>query len=168
MDSSGFIVPPPHLIPREDTGTETARVPGRARELPVFLPPAAATPTSTPGAVPAATAPAARNWRLVLPGGHVVPLTGAVLVGRNPVAFGPWPEAELVAVDDAAASVSKTHAAFEAGSDAVRVTDVHSTNGVVAVSPTGEETSLQPGVAAPVAEGAVVRLGRFAVRVERA
>jgi hypothetical protein len=162
VDSSGFIVPPPHLFPpREDTGTETARVPDRVRELPAFLPPAAATTAGDPAAT------GVRRWRLVLPGGHVVPLAGSVLIGRNPVAFGPWPDAQLVAVDDPASSVSKTHAAFEAGSDDVRVTDVHSTNGVVAVSQAGAETPLEPGVSAPVGEGAVVRLGRFSVRVER-
>ncbi|WP_085370336.1 FHA domain-containing protein [Leifsonia sp. NCR5] len=161
MDSPDFIVPPPHLIPpRHDTGTETVRVPSRERSLPVFAPPAAAQ-------APTAAAPA-RQWRLLLPGGRAVPVTGTVLVGRNPVTFGAWTDAELVAVDDPAASVSKTHAAFEAHGDTLTVTDAHSTNGVVVVAEGQRERELTPGEPAPLAHGETVHLGRFAVHVELA
>ncbi|GAB3576921.1 hypothetical protein GCM10027406_10410 [Leifsonia lichenia] len=162
MESPDFIVPPPHLIPpRHDTGTETAKVPARERSLPVFAP-----PSPPPSAASAAAAAPARQWRIVLPGGRAVPVTGTVLVGRNPVTFGAWTDAELVAVDDPAASVSKTHAAFEADGGALSVTDAHSTNGVVVVAEGARERELTPGEAAPLAHGDVVHLGRFAVRVE--
>ncbi|WP_223690222.1 FHA domain-containing protein [Leifsonia poae] len=161
MDSSGFIVPPPNLIPpREDTGTETRRAPARSGKLPVFRPPTA------PDVMVGAQSREPR-WRLVLPTGRFIPLDGTVLVGRNPVGFGPWGEAELITVDDPASSVSKTHAAFEPSSGSVRVTDVHSTNGIVVVAPGGAETELVPGIPADAANGAVVRLGRLVVRVER-
>ncbi|WP_431276956.1 FHA domain-containing protein [Leifsonia poae] len=161
MDSSGFIVPPPNLIPpREDTGTETRRAPARSGELPPFLPPVAA-PALTP------SEPAARRWQLVLPSGRVVELTDTVLLGRNPVRFGQWGEAELIAVDDPAASVSKTHAAFEVIADTARVTDVHSTNGVSITAPDGVATTITPGAPAEVVDGSTVHLGRFAVRVQR-
>ncbi|MFF1572410.1 FHA domain-containing protein [Leifsonia sp. NPDC058292] len=164
MDSSGFIVPPPNLIPpREDTGTETRRAPVRSRELPAFRPPAAA-----PAGEQAAGIPERRPWRLTLPTGRTIPLTGTTLVGRNPVQFGPWTDAELIVVEDPAASVSKTHASFEPAEDAVRVTDAHSTNGVAVTAPDGSENELTPGVAAEVVDGSVVHLGRFAVRVQRA
>jgi hypothetical protein len=161
VDTSGFIVPPPDLIPpREDTGTETRRAPVRSSELPAFRPPTAA---------PVAAAnPEQRPWRLVLPTGRTVPLTDTLLVGRNPVHFGQWTDAELITVDDPAASVSKTHACFEPAGDAVRVTDAHSTNGVAVQAPDGSRRELTPGVGAEVTDGSVVHLGRFAVRVERA
>jgi hypothetical protein len=161
VDTPGFIVPPPDLIPpREDTGTETRRTPVRNTELPAFRP-----PTAAPSAV---QTPEQRPWRLVLPTGRTVPVTGALLVGRNPVHFGQWTDAELITVDDPAASVSKTHACFERSGDAVRVTDAHSTNGVAVQAPGGDQRELTPGVAAEVVDGSVVHLGRFAVRVERA
>jgi hypothetical protein len=109
-----------------------------------------------------------RPWRLVLPSGRAIPLTETVLLGRNPVHFGPWSGAELIAVDDPAASVSKTHAAFEVVGERVRVTDAHSTNGVSVTAPDGNEAALIAGTPVEVAEGSTVRLGRFAVRVVRA
>lgn len=96
-----------------------------------------------------------------------MPVVGTVLVGRNPVTFGAWPDAELIAVDDPASSVSKTHAAFASDGDTLTVTDAHSTNGVVVVAAGAAERELTPGEPAPLADGDVVHLGRFAVRVER-
>lgn len=104
----------------------------------------------------------------MLPTGRAVPLTGTLLVGRNPVHFGQWTDAELITVDDPAASVSKTHACFEPTTDTVRVTDAHSTNGVAVEPPGGEPRTLSPGVAEDVPEGSAIHLGRFVVRVERA
>lgn len=167
MESPDFIVPPPHLIPpRHDTGTETAKVPSRERSLPVFAPPAGPSiPSSSQAAAAPVQAPV-RQWRLLLPGGRTVPVAGTVLVGRNPVTFGEWTDAELIAVDDPASSVSKTHAAFQTDGDNLSVTDAHSTNGVVVVAGGAAERELTPGQPSPVSSGDVVHLGRFAVRVE--
>ncbi|WP_243064574.1 FHA domain-containing protein [Humibacter sp. RRB41] len=157
MDTPGFITPPPGLIPpREDTGNRTERMPPRT-SLPVFNPPGtsqASAPTSL-----------SRTWLVVLPTGARVPVNGALLVGRNPVRFDPWNDAELLPVDDPARSVSKTHAVIEAADDGVRITDLHSTNGVSVVDSSGAATALTAGAPSPVAAGVTVLLGSFRLQV---
>lgn len=157
VDSSGFITPPPGLVPpRHDTDTHTERVPPRT-PLPVFRPPS---PLSTP--VPT---PATPVWLLSLPTGARVPIDGALLVGRNPVRFDRWSDAELLAVADPARSVSKTHAVFEAQGDVVRVTDLHSTNGVTLLDASGAESALPAGAAITLGAGSVVKLGEFRLQI---
>ncbi|HWD61181.1 MAG TPA: FHA domain-containing protein [Humibacter sp.] len=157
MDTPGFITPPPGLMPpREDTGNRTERMPPRT-SLPVFNPPGTN--------LASAPAPASRTWLVVLPTGARVPVNGALLVGRNPVRFDPWNNAELLPVDDPARSVSKTHAVIEAADDGVRVTDLHSTNGVSVVDSAGAAKALAAGDASPVAAGATVLLGSYRVQV---
>ncbi|WP_431220948.1 FHA domain-containing protein [Leifsonia xyli] len=158
MDDSGFIVPPPGLIPsRPSPGSLDAPSgpePASVRPLPVFAPPAA------PGA-PAA-APARPVWRLLLPGGRSVPVTRRVLLGRNPSRPAGAPDAELIALDDPTSTVSKTHAALDIAGDQLTVTDLHSTNGVLAG---GVRT--EPGTPFPVAAGAELLLGDLRLSVER-
>jgi hypothetical protein len=128
MDDRGFIVPPPGLIPSrpaEPTPAPAAErieavAPGRA--LPAFTP-----PTGPNG--PAA--PARPVWRLLLPGGRAVPLTRAVLLGRNPSRGAHAGDAEPIALDDPTSTVSKTHALLVVDGDTLTVTDLYSTNGVV-------------------------------------
>ncbi|GAB3389626.1 hypothetical protein GCM10027568_12110 [Humibacter soli] len=155
VDTPGFITPPPGLIPpRENTGTHTERMPQRT-SLPTFNAPAPNEDQS----------PAPRTWLVVLPTGARVPVDGALLVGRNPVRFEPWTEASLLPVDDPARSVSKTHAVIETVGDGVRVTDLHSTNGVSATGPEGTSVALAPGEAFPVDAGAIVMLGSYRVQL---
>jgi len=158
MDDSGFIVPPPGLIPsRTEAGDPTGdadSVPGRP--LPVFTPPPG------PGA-PAA--PARPVWRLHLPGDRSLPLTRPVLLGRNPSASAAPPEvvdAELIALDDPASTVSKTHAALLPDGDALAVIDLHSTNGVTLAG-----VRIPAGEPVPVAPGSELLLGELRVRAER-
>ena len=128
--------------------------------MPVFNPPA-----PNDSVVPA---PAARGWLVVLPTGARVPVNGALLIGRNPVRFDRWSEAELLPVDDPARSVSKTHAVLEADGDGIRVTDLHSTNGVSVLDDSGSPTALTGGVATPVVAGATLLLGSYRLRIVQA
>ncbi|GAB3613648.1 FHA domain-containing protein [Humibacter ginsengisoli] len=158
MDSSGFITPPPGLIPpRHDTDTHTERIPPRSQSLPVFNPPAA----SQQGA----QADASPSWLVVLPTGARVPVNGTLLVGRNPVRFEPWTAAELLPVDDPARSVSKTHAVLEESAEGIRITDLHSTNGVSVLDAAGAATTLASGVATPLSAGTTVLFGSYRVQV---
>lgn len=162
VDKPGFIVPPPNLIPpRVETDSQTHRSPGRTSALPPFRPPVA-TGAQAPIATPD------RRWQITLPTAVVIIVDEAVLLGRNPVAIQPWPNAELVVVNDPAKTVSKTHAAVHADGDVLRVTDLHSTNGVTIVTPDGIEHPCDAGVAAAVAQGSTVYLGQYAIRVDRA
>ena len=160
MDDRGFIVPPPGLIPSrppEPTPTPAAErieavAPGRA--LPAF------TPSAGPNG-PAA--PARPVWRLVLPGGRVVPLTRAVLLGRNPTRGAHAGDAEPIALDDPTSTVSKTHALLVVEGDTLTVTDLHSTNGVVVAGARAE-----PGEPAVVPDGAELLLGDLSIRAQLA
>lgn len=162
VDKPGYIVPPPHLVPtRIETDSQTHRAPVRTSALPPFRPPAAA-------GSPEPAAASKLRWRILMPTGAVIVVDGAVLLGRNPVAPDSLPGAELVVVNDPAKTVSKTHAAFESLDGGLRVTDLHSTNGVTVTSPDGAEHEPAPGIPTPVVPGSTVHLGRYAVRVDRA
>lgn len=158
MDSSGFITPPPGLIPpRHDTDTRTERMPARTPSLPAFNPPAATRQDAQQDASPA--------WLVMLPTGARVRVKGALLVGRNPVRFEPWMSAELLPVDDPARSVSKTHAVLEESVEGIRITDLHSTNGVSVLDAAGTATALVPGVATSLDAGTMVLLGSYRLQL---
>lgn len=158
VDSSGFITPPPDLVPpRGDTDTRTERMPRPGQPLPVFNPPATGQQESRPDERP--------SWLAVLPTGARVPVGEALLVGRNPVRFENWTGADLLPVDDPLRSVSKTHAVFEAVADGIRVTDLHSTNGVSVLDAWGVATPLSPGTATVVGAGTTVLLGSYRVQL---
>jgi len=157
VDKPGFITPPPNLIPpRHDTGTQTQRAPARKRELPVFLPATPATPPST-----------AKQWRLTLPDGSTIGVSGALLLGRDPVHVEPWGSATLVKLDDPAKSVSKTHAVIEPSDGVLKVTDLHSTNGVFVVQTGGDEIAAVPSEPLDVTAGASIDLGRYTILVDQ-
>lgn len=177
VDKPGFIIPPPNLVPpRHDTQTQTQRAPARGRELPVFLPASAGAPTepdvgeaiATPEATPTGPAPAAAGWQLGLPDGVVIPVTGALLLGRDPVRFGAWTTAVLIALEDPEKSVSKTHAALEQKGDGLQVTDLHSTNGVFLTGTAGAEIALEPGESTTITADCSVQLGRYTILVYQA
>ncbi|MDN4596512.1 FHA domain-containing protein [Leifsonia virtsii] len=156
MDDSGFIVPPPGLIPSRppaDAGPGE-HPPATVRPLPTFTPPAGP-------AGPAA--PVRPVWRLLLPGGRSVPLTRPVLLGRNPSPSAHAGDADAIALEDPTSTVSKTHAVLVPDGDVLRVTDLYSTNGVVI----GGER-VPPGVETEVPAGSELRLGDLRVHVELA
>lgn len=83
------------------------------------------------------------RWHLVLEDGTRLPLTGeAVVLGRNPDAA---PGEQKLAVPDRTRTLSKTHARLDLQGEEWRLTDLHSTNGVVLVADDGTETLLDPG-----------------------
>nr|WP_240977490.1 FHA domain-containing protein [Planctomonas sp. JC2975] len=131
-------------------------MPRRGASLPVF---------NAPPAPAAQTPPVSRTWFVVLPTGARIPVNGSLLVGRNPVRFEPWAGAELLPVDDPVRSVSKTHAVIEVVGDGIRVTDLHSTNGVSVLDASGAAAPLIPGAATPVAAGAAVLFGSYRVQL---
>ncbi|MGN7800863.1 FHA domain-containing protein [Leifsonia sp. 22587] len=163
MDDSGFIVPPPGLIPpRPSDAPGTGRSASPGRPLPAFTPPPGL--PAAPGAGPAAPAQQPRPvWRLVLAGGHAVPVGRTLLLGRNPshAALPGAPDAELVAIDDPTSTVSKTHAALAPDGDDLTVTDLHSTNGVVV-----DGARAEPGEPVRLRGSADLLLGDLRVRVE--
>jgi hypothetical protein len=162
VSNPGFIKPPPDLIPpRHDTGTQTQRAPQRKPQLPAFR------PQTAHDAAPASPEREPR-WRITLPTDAVVEVERVTLLGRNPVRFGQWAEAELIVIDDPARSVSKTHAAFEPAGQSLRVTDVHSTNGVYVTDPSGTESRVPAGDTVEVQGGSQIHLGSYTVNVSRA
>ncbi|MCR2784270.1 MULTISPECIES: FHA domain-containing protein [unclassified Microbacterium] len=116
-----------------------AATPVSAAAPPVPVPAALPTPVAAVDQVAAddldeRTVLAARRiggWSLALPGGARVALTAdTVVLGRNPVAPGEHAGAQVVAVDDATRTVSKTHALLQRRDAGWVVTDLASTNGV--------------------------------------
>jgi hypothetical protein len=103
--------------------------------------------------------------RLSFDTGERVDVTGPGLVGRHPAADDEeW--VHLVAIDDPAQSVSKTHLAFWPEADRLVVTDRGSTNGTVMLDPSGVRWALLPGERVVVAAGWSLVLGQRTVRVE--
>lgn len=171
---SDFIVPPPGLVPDAPHPAEperTVRVPDR---VPAFRPTVPVAPPSAPPAAPAVGAASVHRtgprtaWRLRSDGGDDVVVSGRVVVGRDPRATDAAAGARLVAIDDPARSLSKTHAQLEVVDDRLLATDLASTNGV-RIWPEGEDAiELEPGRPTSVPEGAVLLLGDVAFLVDRA
>jgi hypothetical protein len=186
MSDDGFIGLPPGMAPPQldtDSGTirrERSERPARPVAEPiVFFPaaPGAAPPVAeeTIAAPPAEVAepPAARRaapaWRLAVPG-HDEPVLveGSVFLGRNPIATPGVAPASVVAVDDPAKSVSKTHAVVEVDEAGLWVRDLDSTNGVWVVPQGADAIEVAPGDRVSVPHGAELELGDFVIGVEHA
>jgi len=109
---------------------------------------------------------AAQVWRLVLPGGdQVVPVAGALYLGRDPRDVLNRPDASLLPAHDPSRSLSKTHALIEVDGGILWVHDLDSTNGVVVAAPGVEAIEVAPGVRQPVPDGAELELGEYVIRV---
>jgi hypothetical protein len=166
VSDSGFIVPPPGLVPAhpDSPAPETVEVPPASfpRFVPV-APPAAPLPTVLPQAQSSLPGP----WRLQFDDGQRMRVEGTLVVGRDPAQIDVRPHAERIAVVDPGKSVSKTHALFELDDGALTITDLHSTNGVAIVDADGAETVLPGGGTHALRVGARVYLGDFAVLVDR-
>ena len=165
----GFITLPPGIadsITIPEAGPRTERP--KAEEIVFFTDPG---PAAVPIAGPCAPRIVEPVWQLHLPDGSVVPLSGTVLLGRNPGADARFPGAQLIPVPDPSKSMSKTHAALELTDDGLWVHDLDSTNGVWAVEagtasdPDGDVTEVRPGLRTQVRPGWTVELGSVAVRL---
>lgn len=117
-----------------------------------------------PAAVPAAVA---TGWLLVLADGQSIPVTGSIVLGRDPAPV-TRRAATMVSVQDPARSVSKSHALIELIDSTLWITDLHSTNGVSLVDASGERTPLDPGIRAALTDRQSLALGEFAVDVTKA
>jgi hypothetical protein len=68
-------------------------------------------------------------------------------------------EQPVLALADLSRTLSKTHALLEWSGSVLWVTDLHSANGSVLVSPDGERRPLVPGIRGPAAIGWAVECG---------
>lgn len=104
--------------------------------------------------------------------GERVRVVGRGLVGRGPRAEDGQDILHVVALQDAARTLSRVHAEFgpvpatDDADSAIWVTDRNSTNGTVVVDPSGVARVLPAGTRALVGHGWTVRLGDREARVE--
>ncbi|MCX6501577.1 MAG: DUF805 domain-containing protein [Microbacterium sp.] len=163
----------PEFVPPAPAPSLAMPVPAPMTSIQPMWAPASAVPTvaaAQAGALEETrkSAPlAAAGWLLALPDGRVLPISGAVYVGRAPAAPVGEPSALLVPVDEAARSMSKTHGRISLTPLGLQVTDLHSTNGTVLTRPGHAPVSLAPGVAALATDGATVRFGDWAVELRK-
>jgi hypothetical protein len=106
------------------------------------------------------------TWSVTLDDGRVFPLRGPSLIGRDPARLPGEIEADVLAVPDETRTVSKTHVRLDPGSDAVLVTDRHSTNGVVVIT-AGVATRCRAGEPMVAGPGSVVRFGDREMQVHK-
>ena len=196
MSDEGFIGLPPGMSPPLDSGTVRKDRPERTRaprEEITFFPagagpaPAPVVPAPEPVAEAPAPAPAepdsaaaddagetrmtvsrhaATAWRLTVPG-HPAPIavSGRLFLGRSPSVVNGM-TGDLLAVDDPAKSVSKTHAVLELDDAGLWVSDLDSTNGVWVVPADGEAIEVVPGTRTAIPVGADLELGDFVIQIE--
>jgi hypothetical protein len=77
-------------------------------------------------------------------------------------------EQPVLALADLSRTLSKTHALLEWSGSVLWVTDLHSANGSVLISPDGERRPLAPGIRAPAAIGWTVQCGSRSFTVHAA
>lgn len=107
------------------------------------------------------------TWRVTVDSGESVPVTGVVLVGRNPEPRAGEQVAHLVPLSSSDMSISKTHVQFHVAPDgALVVTDRGSTNGTVLVRQ-GMSRELSPGRPATLLDGDRVGVGDREILVVR-
>lgn len=110
--------------------------------------------------------PITDGWVLVLEDGREVPIRPSVLLGRFPTPEVGEEVAELIAVDEGARMVSKTHLLVGVDNRGVYLVDRDSRNGSSLVDGQGQLHRLRPGEPARVTEGQIVSFGdrRLAIR----
>lgn len=146
-----------------------APTPPVAPVAPVPVAPVPVVPVPVAAAIDEATvvSPVAGGFVLELPNGDSVALDSSVLIGRNPAAQPEYAGARLVAVLDPRMSVSKTHTAITVGRRALRVTDLHSTNGTTVTDASGAVVVCSPGTTVTAEPGSTITVGEFAIVVRR-
>lgn len=110
--------------------------------------------------------PSDSEWILTFGDESTAPISGRVLIGRNPARLAGWESASLVSISDPTHSVSKTHAGFEVDDSGLWVHDLASTNGVWVVVG-GDATEVATGRRVEVHDGAEIELGDYVLRARR-
>lgn len=127
--------------------------------------PASAAPTA-PGWLTAAPAKPPARWMLESDDGDASEITESVAVlGRNPTSERTSGVVQLVTLQDASKTVSKTHARIALAEEGWSVTDLGSTNGVHVIAPDGQSLRLVPGVPAILTES--FRLGDLTLHLRK-
>jgi pSer/pThr/pTyr-binding forkhead associated (FHA) protein len=120
----------------------------------------------TPRTPPSAAA-VAQIWVLVTPAGAREPISGVVVVGRQPAKTAFKGSDRSLKLVDPDGQMSKSHAAFEVDDAGLWVRDLGSTNGVVVITPDGREIAVDADARVAVPDGSEVELGGYVVTVER-
>ncbi len=102
-------------------------------------------------------------WHVIGPTGAETPIVGTVVLGRAPEPVAEYPDAELVALDGADDTVSKTHAVMRIDRTALRIADIGSANGTIVLAADGSEIACAPGEWVAVPNGSTVELGAYAL-----
>ncbi|MGY0388517.1 RDD family protein [Nocardioides sp. WG-D5] len=171
VPNQGQTVPPPPPTPTPAPTPHPTPAPAPTpAPIPTPAPTPPPTPTPTPAPAPAPTTgshqPAAQSRGIMLKvdSGERIPVSGLVLVGRDPALTENTLGARTVSIIDV--SVSKTHLSLRPSGDGVEVTDRGSTNGTVVIheGATRRLKAWEP-VLAPV--GAMIRFGDRSALVRR-
>ena len=118
------------------------------------------------GRVPGPPRKATDGWQLRLDDGRRVPVTGLVLIGRNPRPQ-PDEQAQLVQAGVESRMVSKTHLAVGLDHRGLYVMDRGSTNGTAIANSGGQFKPCAPGDPVRVREGQIVSFGDRYLEVRR-
>lgn len=102
---------------------------------------------------------------VVLDTGAALPLTGPIVIGRDPLAPPSHPGAAPVTLPDLAQSISKTHLLVAPAHSGVLVMDLHSVNGVAVRLPGGAEATLTAGAPMVVPPASTVTFGERSLEV---
>jgi hypothetical protein len=123
----------------------------------------------------AAALPTSDAVAIVFDTGRRQVIHASLLIGRSPEdnraaeQRGATPAAGellVLALADLSRTLSKTHALLEWSGSVLWVTDLHSANGSVLVSPDGERRPLVPGIRGPAAVGWTVECGNRSFSVQ--
>jgi FHA domain len=118
------------------------------------------------GRVPGPPRKATDGWQLRLDDGRSIPVTGLVLIGRNPRPQ-PDEQAQLVQAGVESRMVSKTHLAVGRDHRGLYVMDRGSTNGTAIANSGGQFEPCAPGDPVRVREGQIVSFGDRYLEVRR-
>lgn len=171
-------VPPPLLaVPTTVNPREITVPPGLSASVPAAPVPASATAdelvddrtvfAERKSRIQPAVTSSAQAWVLVTPSGTREPISGTVVVGRQPAKTAFKGSDRSLKLVDPDGQMSKSHAVFEVDDDGLWVRDLESTNGVVVITPDGQEIAVEADARVVVPEGSEVELGGYVLAVER-
>lgn len=122
-------------------------------------PPVPEPPVPKPVAPPAPPPDEAPACAILVTSAGRRPLVGPVVVGRAPAISGDDPEAEPLRVASPRHDISRTHLRIAPSGWQIEVTDLHSMNGTLAISPDGRSMRLEPGQPTQLGLGWTIDIG---------